>query len=125
MIISDEKTIKEVQLDFHKHFPGLKVEFYHSHHQEGEGSPIKEQINQNELLKSARKVHTEGDFVIDEEMSVGQFEQVFYEQFGLNIQVFRKSGSLWLQTTSTDDWSLADQNRKGTSSERHYKDKYE
>ena len=101
------------------------MEFYYSHHEEGEGSPVKEQINQNELLKSARKVHTEGDFVIDEGMSVGRFEQSLYEQFGLNVQVFRKSGSLWLQTTSTDNWSLAEQNRKGTSSERHYKDKYE
>jgi hypothetical protein len=125
MTISDQKTILAIQQEFHSKFPGLKIEFYSSKHIEGEGSPVKEQVSSGSLLKDVRKVHVEGDFTIDPESSVGDFEQSFYKRFGLNVQVFRKSGNLWMQTTSTDSWTLAEQNRKGGSSERHYKEKYE
>ena len=61
---------------------------------------------------------------VKEDMKVSDFEKMFHDKFGLNVQVFRKSGNLWMQTTSTDHWTLAEQNRKGGSSELHYKEKY-
>ncbi|MCG8331451.1 MAG: hypothetical protein MI974_27425 [Chitinophagales bacterium] len=125
MTISDNKTIRDIQREFNQKFSALKIEFYASHHESGEGSPVKEQLAPEQLLKNARTKHSEDDFIISPEMSVGDFEQTFYDLFGLNVQVFRKSGNLWMQTTSTDSWSLEQQNRKGGSSERHYKDKYE
>ncbi|MBK8556702.1 MAG: hypothetical protein IPL65_13445 [Lewinellaceae bacterium] len=39
------------------------------------------------------------------------------EQCGLHVQLFRKSGSLWLETSRTDQLTLAQQNAKGESSE--------
>jgi hypothetical protein len=125
MIIADYKTIKAIQKEFHEKFPGLKIEFYAGHHKEGEGSPETEKIDPNALLKDLRTIESATDFTIDPDSSVAEFEQQFYRQFGLNVQVFRKSGNLWMQTTSTDQWSLSRQNRKGNSSEQHYKEMYE
>ena len=33
--------------------------------------------------------------------------------FGLSAQVFRLSGDVWLETTSTDNWTLEEQNSTG------------
>lgn len=122
MIIAESKTIQEIQYEFHARFPGLKIEFYSSHHEAGKGSPIKEQLDPQRSLKSLRTKVSEADFLIKPEMTVAEFEQAFHDDFGLNVQVFRKSGNLWMQTTSTDGWTLASQNRKGGSSEQHYKE---
>jgi hypothetical protein len=44
---------------------------------------------------------------------VQDVEQLLWDAFGLSVQVFRKSGNLWLETTVTDQWSLAYQNEQG------------
>jgi len=46
-------------------------------------------------------------------MKVSELEKIFLEDYGLNVQVFRNSGRVWLETTMTDDWTLAEQNRQG------------
>jgi hypothetical protein len=40
-------------------------------------------------------------------------EKVFQDNLGLYVQVFRKSGKVWLETTATDNWSLFKQNEEG------------
>lgn len=125
MRISDQKTLQDISREFHQMFPGLKLEFYASAHASGEGSPVQERLPGKSFLSKVRTINKEADLEIDPEMSVSKFEQLFAEQYGLNVQVFRKSGNLWMQTTSTDHWSLAQQNRKGGASEIHYKEKHE
>jgi len=125
MKISDDKTLQDISRAFHLMFPGLKIEFYASAHAEGEGSPSQERLSGALSLKEARTVHNSDDLKIDPDMTVSQLERLFAERYGLNAQVFRKSGNLWMQTTSTDHWTLAQQNRKGGSSEIHYKEKHE
>jgi hypothetical protein len=44
---------------------------------------------------------------------VHELETLFQNRLGLYIQVFRKSGKVWLETTATDDWSLFKQNMEG------------
>ncbi|MEI9910895.1 MAG: hypothetical protein WDO71_15215 [Bacteroidota bacterium] len=46
-------------------------------------------------------------------MTVGQLEDIFQKQFGLQVQVSRRSGTLWLETTMTDNWTLKQQNDHG------------
>jgi len=74
-------------------------------------------------IGQVRTLHNEGDFRIDSKLPVGEFEQKFLAKYGLNVQVFRKSGNLWMQTTATDSWTLAEQNRKGGASEEAYHEK--
>ena len=52
-------------------------------------------------------------------MTVGEFEKIFYEKTSLGVQVFRKSAGIWLQTSSTDSWTLEKQNGKGERSDSH------
>jgi hypothetical protein len=46
-------------------------------------------------------------------MKVKDLEKIFKDQFSLAMQVFRKSGNLWLETTMTDNWTLQQQNEHG------------
>lgn len=124
MIIKDDISLADVQGAFHETFPSLKIEFYGAHHEPGEGSPSTEKLDPTLTVGKVRSKHTEGDLVIRGDMSVRAFEQAVYEQYGLDVQVFRKSGNLWMQTTATDHWTLDEQNRKGGSSETHYRKKY-
>ena len=50
---------------------------------------------------------------IEERMKVSELEKLFKDKFKLAVQVFRKSGNLWLETTMTDNWSLLQQNNHG------------
>ena len=54
-----------------------------------------------------------GEVLLTGDRTVTSFEGELEERFGLHAQVFRRSKNLWLQTTSTDYWSLATQNQKG------------
>lgn len=113
MKITADKKLRQIQAEFQAKFPFLKIEFYARRHQAGEGSRAEETLDPELTIAQARAVHTEGDLYIDEDMEVRVLEQRFYEDYGLNVQVFRKSGMLWMQTSATDSWSLAKQNRKG------------
>jgi len=58
-------------------------------------------------------VHNTGTITIAPGMTVNELEQNFKDVYGLSVQVFRKSGKVWLETTVTDGWSLEEQNRQG------------
>lgn len=113
MLITEAKTIKDIQAEFHEKFPYLKIEFYDGRHESGKPSPAIKRFDPDLPLRQVRTVHAEGDLSIDGQLQVSTLEDRFWEQFGLNVQVFRLSGNLWLQTSSTDQWTLAEQNRKG------------
>ena len=113
MKISDDRTITSIQTEFNSKFPYLKLEFYDEAHEVGEGSKTKFLIDVNQTIKAVRTIHTEGDLSINGHLKVSTLEQNFAEMYGLNVQVFRNSNGLWLQTTSTDEWTLTDQNRRG------------
>jgi len=123
MRIHDQLHLHDIQVGFNRLFPHLKISFYAVSHKEGEGSAAKNELDAHQQLSRIRTVHKEGEIVIQPEMTVAELEGIFASHFGLNAQIFRKSGNLWMQTTATDHWSLGEQNRKGGSSESHYVDK--
>ena len=51
--------------------------------------------------------------IIDENLTVAEMEMGFKKQFGVNMQVYRKSGNVWIETTLTDKWTLKKQNQEG------------
>ncbi len=111
--ISDNKKVSALQKEFNEIFPFLKVEFFNHRHGAFKGSPKKDILNTDLLFKQCRKKHTSGTMVIKEDMQVSELEKLFQEIFGLSAQVFRKSGRSWIETTVTDDWTLARQNKEG------------
>lgn len=111
--IADHLTISDIQRAFSGRFPFLKLEFFSKPHQNGKGSEKKYMRAQDSSLKDLRRIHSNGDLLINEEMTVGALENLFQENFGLYVQVFRRSGRLWLETTATDSWTLKTQNEQG------------
>ncbi|MCB0617161.1 MAG: hypothetical protein KDC43_02375 [Saprospiraceae bacterium] len=123
MLINDSKKLRDIQREFNEKFPYLKLEFYRLQHQIGEGTPARELLDTELTIGEVRAVHVEGDLSVHPNLKVSTLEKNFAELYGLNAQVFRRSGNLWLQTTATDEWTLFDQNRKGGRSERQYNEK--
>lgn len=113
MKILKSMTVQELRNQFSEKFPSLKIELYTTGHSENTGSNAKNEILHDTTLENISSEIKDGDFFYNGEMSVKEFEKGLKDQFGLNVQVFRKSKGIWLQTTSTDDWSLNVQNGKG------------
>ncbi|MBD3637062.1 MAG: hypothetical protein HUJ25_06915 [Crocinitomicaceae bacterium] len=111
--ISDDKQLKEIKELFNAKFPHLKIEFFSEDHNVGEASTYKSMYDDELYLSDIRSENTEGELSIDGHTKTSTFENNFKEKFGVNVQVWRKSGNMWLQTTTTDDWTLAEQERKG------------
>ena len=117
IIIQENKTIKEIQQDFNSKFPHLRIEFYSKEHETGEATSNKAKFDENLKLSEIRTVHNEGEISINGHLKTSTLEENFSKLFGVNVQVFRKSGRIWLQTTTTDDWTLAEQEQKGVEYE--------
>lgn len=115
MIIKDSKTIKEIQQEFNKKVPFLKIEFYKEVHSVKEGSPDSVKWDSENTIETIREIHNSGNLSIQQDQKNSMLETNFLEQYGLNVQVFYKSGDLWLQTTATDEWTLKEQNDRAES----------
>ncbi len=109
--ISKGKTVGELQQDFNQAYPFLKVEIFKEIN--GSNGPIiKQRLTRNTDLSAAGKLK-EGFLELNDYMTVGQLEKKFREEFGINVQVSRRSGPVWLETTVTDTWTLKQQNEHG------------
>jgi len=115
--ITENTLVKEVQEEFSKRFPFLKIELYNAAHAIGEGSASKNQLPINISIGTAAGDSNKGIINVNGLMKVSELEQLFQDEFGISAQVFRKAGdTTWLQTTATDSWTLAEQNSKGRES---------
>lgn len=113
--INDQQTIAQVRESFNKLFPFLKLEFFSKRHASEQPSPLKFLIKKNVTLKECRTIHNSGEITVTPDMKVNELEQLLWDQYGLGVQVFRKSGVIWLETVLTDIWTLAEQNAEGES----------
>ena len=119
--VSQEKSIAQIQEEFSKVYPYLKLVFFSKPHKAYKGSHAKFLITDTtQTLGSIEKKPKTGDLYIEVDMPTWQVERLFEEEFGLHVQVFRKSGNTWLETSVTDDLTLEEQNVKGKASERHH-----
>lgn len=113
ILINDHRKIFAIQEEFNAVFPYLKLEFFTMPHKFG-GSSAKKLLKQCiKTLGECRTVHKKGKITITHNMTVVDLEQSFSDVYGLGVQVFRKSGKAWLETTVTDGWTLEEQNHQG------------
>jgi len=113
MHIHHNDTLELVQRSFSAEFPFLKLEFFNRPHDKGRPTEKQYMLNSKRTIDSCSPKLSEATVMIPTAMTVQELEGVFQERLGLNIQVFRKSGRVWLETTATDDWSLFKQNEEG------------
>lgn len=111
--ISDTRSIASIQQEFHELFPYLKLEFFSKMHEPDQPSHQKFLLHPDKLLGEIRRSTAVGEIVVTPEMTVSDLEQSFGRDYGLGVQVFRKSGKSWLETVLTDSWSLKKQNSEG------------
>ena len=106
--INENDRLCDIQKAFNAHFPYLKIEFF-AFETETEKiySPKYLICENNKKLGEISSFHRKGKISIHGHQKVRTLEQHFSEFFGVDIQVFRKSGNEWLQTIVTDDWSLS------------------
>lgn len=120
MKISGKSSLSHIKADFQSAFPYLKVEFYLHGHGDHSLSPKSDLLMSDRTLSDVAGQEIRGDFEIFADMTVEIFESSFFEWSGLGVQVFRNSNGVWLQTSSTDSWTLEKQNGKGERSGSDY-----
>ena len=113
--ISDSMTIKEIQDIFSNKYPYLQIEFFSKSHRTFAGSRKENMISSDTNIRDCRTQHHIGTLDIFPKTTVAELEIFFQDVFGLFVQVFRKSGDVWIETTVTDDWTLEKQNAEAES----------
>src|SRR5688500_5186978 len=112
--ISDKRKISAIQKEFSDTFPYLRLEFFSKpNSRKIRFDKVSLIVAENKTIGECRKVHNNTSITITPGMKVSKLEQDFMDDLGLYVQVFRKSGKVWLETTMTDDWTLAEQNKEG------------
>ncbi len=111
MLSIKANKLSQMQKEFNDYFPFLKLEFFNQKHSVYLGSPKHHLIKEDIYIEPEKS--GQDSFLINENMSVWDIEQLFLNRFGISAQVFRKSGNSWLETTMTDDWTLKKQNDEG------------
>ncbi len=113
LAVGNEKTIEEVRREFNNQYPFLKLEFFSVRRKKNELSPNSKIISHDKKIGVLRKKNKEDKISIAPANTVLQVEQEFENILGLHVQVFRKSGNIWIETNLTDGWTLAKQNEEG------------
>lgn len=113
MKIYNAKQLKNLQTEFNQVFPYLKIEFFSKPHEDGNGSNEADILDSELTIGEVRDSNINGFIPMDGKIPVGIFEKLFQNNFGLYVQVYRKSHGKWLQTWVTDVWTLEEQNNRG------------
>lgn len=114
--IKADQTIWELQNSFSAKFPFLKLEFLKPGHRRKKVQPPRLLHPGNSLKTAYDGEPKEGILEYSDQTTVAELEKLFKEKFNLEMQVFRRSGMHWLETTTTDAWTLEAQNIHGRES---------
>ena len=110
--VKKESLVKEIQQQFSILYPFLKIEFLKK--SLTERRTVKGMYAMpHEMFQTICSVNSSGTIPVDENLTVAEMEMGFKKQFGVNMQVYRKSGNVWIETTLTDKWTLKKQNQEG------------
>jgi hypothetical protein len=117
--ISEEAIIGNIQRDFQELYPFLRLEFYQQPHEIGQSCSAKEKLPAETPIEDIRMMHTFGWIDISRARTAAEIEHDFRHLMGLSVQVMRQSGDMWVQTTTTDFWTLQRLNDEGKLARQH------
>ena len=100
MCIEKGKPIKDIQRAFTEVYPFLKIEIT-------DKTPSVKVVPGDSFPGNCQHVD------ISAGRTVAELENDFRNILDLPIQVFRRAGSLWIETSLTHDWTLDQQNKEG------------
>ena len=112
--ITTDRLIEDVQKDFAYMFPYLRIEFFRkgTRYRQNKEKTISLPVTQT--IGSVFKNNRKGKLDITPATTVKELERGCDEQFGIMAQLYRKSGALWLETSMTDNWTMQQQNDRGS-----------
>ena len=113
--IDSSQTISGVQKQFNDLYSFLRLEFFRQPPVSGAGNAKNKMITYDMKLRDIQNIVKAGEIKVSNQILVSELENQFEKEFGLYVQVFRKSGKIWLETTATDNWTLEQQNEEGKS----------
>jgi len=122
--IDTETKFNEVQSAFNKAYPFLKLEFFTKNNFKKNDPSARKSIPARKKLGDYTTSPFKTTIEINEEMTVAELEKILKELLLIDVQVYRRSENLWLQTTITDKWSLKKQNEHGMETSLPHKDLY-
>ena len=108
-------TTPEVQAQFSRHFPFLKLEFFVYRHHTEEGFHSNKEVHKGLYMDEASEFFKEGVIYFSPSATVAELEQAFQIELGLAVKVFRRSPDAWIDTTQTSHLSLSKQNNMGAA----------
>ena len=118
--IHSDSHIDDIKTKFSNAFIGLKLEFFSKSHNRLEGSPKEDMVVENVHLSELNAALKNKELNISAKMKVSELETAFEKDFGLHVQVFRKMGRSWIETTRTDNYSLTEQMELSADSLKSY-----
>jgi hypothetical protein len=118
-------AISDFQKKFSMLYPFLKIEFFKKPHAVGAGSPKKEMHDSHLTFQQLTGNEEVFSLALDDDCRIMDLEKQIEIKTGLFVQVFRKSGAVWLITSATDNWTLSQQNEEGKSLAQHFKEEKE
>lgn len=101
MCIEKGKPIRDIQKEFNELYPFLKIELVEK------TQPVARIITAGSFPGSSKHID------VSPARTVAELEGDFRNYLDLAIQVFRRAGNLWIETSLTHDWSLEQQNKEG------------
>jgi hypothetical protein len=120
LAILKSASVGDTQDAFHTAFPFLKIAFFSRTHKEHGGSNAKFMVtDRGKILGELPGFKAEGLLAIESHMRTWEVERKVEEETGLHIQIFRKSGAIWLETSVSDELTLEQQNEKAREQEAY------
>lgn len=123
--ITGHTPLSEIRKAFKAEFPFLDIAFFSKEHEEGAASLKKNLLDYQSTCSEAGDPHRIGLLQISGDQTASETEKELETGFGLHIQIMRKSGNVWLQTTTSDDLSLNDLNEEARQAAEFEPDKAE
>jgi hypothetical protein len=120
--INDSLSITDIRDAFHAAFPFLDIEFFTTPHRWGKSSSMASKISGDKMIGELRIGQQLASMEIHGWQITGAVEQEFGKIFGLYIQIFRRDGNDWVQTTGTDTRTLEEQNEAGRNASQELMD---
>jgi len=114
--IDEHKSVGDFQKGFSLMFPFLKIEFFKS--MVGEGQVNSQKGN---VLLPPNYILGKKEFTlnIDGSTTVAGLKAMLLEMTGVACQVYRKSGTIWIEVSLTEDWALERQNSEAELINNH------
>ena len=111
--LNNLRTIGELQYDFNREFPFLRLEFIEPQRSGKTGARPKA-VPGHWKLGTIKKIQAEKKITVAKTQTVRGLENELEKDLGVSVQVLRRSGNSWIETTLTDLWTLEQQNREGS-----------